>query len=78
MEKLKFGEIATLDDGKEYICFFEVEENGNNYVFLISNEKPIKVRFAKQTLNNNELNLEMISDQSLKEHLLDLFEEKMK
>ena len=30
MEKLKVGEVAILDDGREFICFDCLEEDGIN------------------------------------------------
>ena len=78
MEKLKFGETAVLENGKEYICFSELEENGTSYVYLITNSKPLEVRFAKQTLNNGELELTIIEDQNEKQHLLNAFAQKNK
>ncbi len=77
MEKLEFGETAVLEDGKEYVCFANIEEDGNNYAYLVSNFKPFEVRFAKQITNNGELLLEIVEDQILKEHLFDLFKEKI-
>ena len=77
MEKLEFGDTAVLENGKEYVCFASLEENGVDYVYLVSNFKPLEVRFAKQVINNGELLLEIVQDQALKEHLLELFKDKM-
>lgn len=77
MEKLEFGETAVLEDGTEYVCFARLEENGEDYVYLVSNFKPLKVRFAKQNLVDGELRLEIVQDQELKQHLLELFKDKM-
>ena len=77
MEKLEFGETAVLENGKEYVCFASLEENGVDYVYLVSNFKPLEVRFAKQIINNGDLLLEIVQDQALKEHLLELFKDKM-
>lgn len=77
MEKLEFGETAVLEDGTEYVCFARLEENGEDYVYLVSNFKPLKVRFAKQNLVDGELRLDIVQDQELKKHLLELFKEKM-
>ena len=41
---------------------------------LVSNYKPLEVRFAKQTIVNGELLLEIVEDQELKEHLLEAFQ----
>ncbi len=77
MEKLEFGETAVLEDGKEYVCFASLEENGVDYVYLVSNFKPLEVRFAKQIVNDGQLLLEIVQDQALKEHLLESFKAKM-
>lgn len=77
MEKLKFGETAVLENAKEYICFASLEENGVDYVYLVSNFKPLEVRFAKQILINGVLQLEIIQDVQLKQHLFELFKEKL-
>lgn len=77
MEKLTFGETAVLENGKEYVCFASLEEDGVDYVYLVSNFKPLEVRFAKQVINDGNLSLEIVADQQLKEHLLMLFQEKM-
>ena len=76
MEKLEFGETAVLEDGKEYVCFACLEENGEEYAYLVSNFKPVEVRFAKQILVNGVLQLEIIQDSNLKQHLFELFQTK--
>jgi len=76
MEKLEFGETAVLENGKEYICFASLNENGVDYVYLVSNFKPLEVRFAKQVLINGGLQLEIVEDQNLKMHLYEMFKDK--
>lgn len=77
MEKLEFGETAVLENGKEFICFKTLTEDGIDYVYLVSNYKPLEVRFAKQVIINGELLLEIVEDQELKEHLLEAFQSGM-
>lgn len=77
MEKLEFGETAVLENGKEFICFKTLTEDGVDYVYLVSNYKPLEVRFAKQVILNGELLLEIVEDQALKEHLLEAFQSGM-
>lgn len=77
MDKLQFGETAVLEDGKEYVCFCELEDNGNSYVYLVTASKPVEVCFARQRLENGNLELDLISDQNEKERLLALFQERM-
>lgn len=69
MEKLKFGETAILENGKEYVCFYTLEENEVSYVYLVTNSKPLEVIFAKQTLIDGELQLEVVTNKELKQYL---------
>jgi len=73
--KLNKGEIATLDNGKEYICVATLTDNDKDYVFLMSNFKPLEIRFAIQKLNpDNELELEIVNDEVEKRHILELLQ----
>lgn len=76
MDKLKYGETVVLEDGKEYTCFANLEDNGKEYVFLISNSKPVEVRFAEQRLVSGELQIKIILNKELKIYLLNKFTEK--
>ena len=73
MEKLSFGEIAILENNKQYVVFFNTNFEGNDYVYLMSNFKPIEVVFAKQIQVDGELRLEPVTDQRVKEALLEEF-----
>ena len=73
MEFLEIGEIATLEENKEFICLAAKELNGSNYVYLISNYKPLEVRFCKQYIDNGVLKMDIITDPDLKKELLNLF-----
>lgn len=74
MNKINIGEVIELENGQEYVCFGAINENGRDFVYLISNFKPLKVRFAEQHFVNNELAISIVEDQQLKEHLLDVFQ----
>ena len=71
--KLEVGEIITLDNGKEYICFSKINDNGINYVYLMSNFKPIEIKFAIEKVNNAEVELEIINNQEQKQYIYNLF-----
>ena len=73
MELLETGEIATVEENKEFICLAAKELNGSNYVYLISNYKPLEVRFCKQYIDNGVLKMDIITDPDLKKELLNLF-----
>ncbi len=71
--KLEVGELITLDNNKEYICFSRINDNEFDYVYLISNFKPIEIRFAIEKINNNDVELEIINNQEQKQYVYNLF-----
>ena len=73
MEKLSFGETATLANNEEYTCFSRIERDGKDYVFLMSNTEPVAVKIAEQHLVNDELTLTMVSDVETKRELLKIY-----
>ena len=75
MDKIKYGETAVLEDNREYTCFGTLEDNGIDYIYLISNFKPLEVRFAKQKLINGNLKIQIVTDKSLKIYLYNKFQE---
>lgn len=78
MDKLKVGEMAKLDNGKEYICFGQIEENDYDYIFLISNFKPLEIRFATQVIDNGVLKIDIVTDKEIKNHLFEVFKNNIK
>lgn len=74
---IETGEIITLDNNKEYICFSTLEDEGKHYLYLISNFKPLEIRFGIQTMENGEISIEIINDQAQKQKVLELFQNKM-
>ncbi|MCI8445486.1 MAG: hypothetical protein HFG15_03515 [Bacilli bacterium] len=77
MNKIEFGDLITLEDGKEYICFGLIEDH---YVCLIRNIKNEKkdYLFAKQIIANGDLSLEIVEDEKTLNRLNDLFLKKYK
>ena len=73
MEKLSFGETATLANDEEYTCFSRIEKDGKDYVFLMSNTEPVSVKIAEQNLVDDELTLTMVSDVETKKELLKIY-----
>lgn len=71
--KLEVGELITLNNNKEYICFSRINDNGIDYVYLISNFKPIEIRFAIEKVNNQEIELEVINNKDQKQYVYNLF-----
>lgn len=73
MEKLSFGETATLANNEEYTCFSRIEKDGKDYVFLMRNTEPVVVKIAEQNLVNDELILTMVSNVETKKELLKIY-----
>ena len=69
------GIIITLDDGKEYICIKNIVKGNENYLYLISNFKPLEVRFAKQIVGDNDFSIEIINNHDQKVRVLQMFQE---
>lgn len=78
MNKLEVGEVVTLDNGEEYICFEKIEQEGTTYVFIMSNFTPLKINVAIEEEENGEIKLTYVKDQKKKEELLKLFAENHK
>ncbi len=73
--KIETGEIITLDNNKEYICVSRKDYQGSSYLYLISNFKPLEVRFAKEIIMGPETHIEIVNEQGLKVQLLQLFQQ---
>lgn len=69
---LENGEIIILDN-KEYICVSTAEYKNELYACLMSNFKPVEIKFAKKIPDKNNIHLEIINDINQKETLLNLF-----
>ena len=52
--KLEIGELITLENNKEYICIKKTTFEGKDYVYLVSNFKPLEIRFAEESIENKE------------------------
>lgn len=74
---IKEGEILTLDNNKEYICLAIKNYNEANYLLLLSNFKPVEIRFAKEIINVENIELEIVNKQEEKLALMELFKDKL-
>lgn len=72
--KIERGEIITLSNNKEYICCATVSDDGIDYVYLMSNFKPVEVKFAKQNFIDDNIELTIINNQEEKQKVLKLFQ----
>ena len=74
MELLKIGETAVLENEKEYVCFETQTIDNVNYAFLMTNVRPLEIAIVEQKMNNNnDLELVFVTDEGIKEKLLENF-----
>ena len=67
------GEIIELE-GKEYIIYSVIPDETRNYYYLMSNFKPIDMKFV--TEGDTEDEMLVITDQEVKLRVFDLFKMK--
>jgi len=72
MEKLNFGDTATLANGKKYTCFSNLVVDNKDYAFLMSHDQGT-VKIAEQQLIDDELSLKIIKDEQTKQKLLNMY-----
>lgn len=71
------GEILTLDNNQEFICLAVKNYKESNYLLLLSNFKPVEIRFAKEIMMGDRIDLEIINKQEEKIELMEIFKEKL-
>ena len=75
MKRLDIGETIVLEDQKEFICFQRIQDEGKEYVFMMSNSKPLEVFFAEEIQEGDTMRLEKVADPEKKRRLMQLFRE---
>ena len=78
MKKLKIGQTVYLENNREYAVANIVKKDNKEYAYLVTITEPFKVKFAEIIYNNDTLDLDIVTDNKLKEDLLVLFQEKIK
>lgn len=73
--EIEKGEIVTLDNNKEYLCFSAIESEGKKYLFLMTTSEPIEICFAEQTVDEVGVQIRAIGGYEEKQRLLRLFQE---
>ena len=70
---LEKGEIIEIED-KEYICVNTIKDEDTIYLYLMSNFKPLDIKFAKQLdIDDENAKIEIINNKEEKEKVLNLF-----
>lgn len=76
--KIQKGEFVTLSNNKEYLCCATASENDVDYVYLMSNFKPLEIRFARQKVVDGQVEVTIIGNPEEKQKVLKLFQESLK
>ena len=77
--EIEKGEIITLEDGKEYICFGRaVADNQKKYLYLMTIAEPIEVRFAEETTDAEGVRVRILGSSSEKQLALEAFKQSIK
>ena len=72
MEKLTFGDTATLASNKQYTCFANVILEGKDYAFLLDHETE-RVKIAEQVMKDGNLSIKIVNDEETKHKVLDIY-----
>ena len=64
-----------INTQEEYVCFSDLEYNGNIYAYLISRKSPKKVIVAREILTD-DFKLKIINNEEEKEKIINLFSQK--
>lgn len=76
--KIEIGEVITLSNNKEYICFSTARSEGKDYLYLMSNFKPLEIKFAEQFIVEDKVNVRIINESEEKQKVLALFQKNNK
>ena len=72
--QLDDGQIITLDNDKDYIVVKKITYDGTEYVYLITDKKPVEVLVAKSQLVNDNIVLTVVDSKDELDRIINLFE----
>jgi hypothetical protein len=71
MERIEKGELITLDDDSEFVCYKKVKLDNVNYACLITSKKPVKIVVVREEEKDGEVTLYSVDDLKLRSKILD-------
>ena len=75
MEKITTGETITLTNGHKYLVFATAFLDGKDYIYLISEDQPVEIRFAEQLIIDGKLDIRTLTDSAEKIKVFDAFKQ---
>lgn len=70
---MNIGQIVKLDDNKEYIIVDKLNFHNVNYVYLITNSKPLEIMIAVEKIKDGKIMLEEVKDNNELDYVLSQF-----
>lgn len=70
---MDIGNIVKLDDNKEYIVVDKLNFHSVNYVYLVTNSKPLEIMIAVLKEENGKITLEEVKDNNELDYVLSQF-----
>lgn len=70
---MNVGQIVKLDDNKEYIIVDKLNFHNVNYVYLITNSKPLEIMIAVEKVKDDKIILEEVKDNNELDYVLSQF-----
>lgn len=70
---MNVGQIVKLDDNKEYIIVDKLNFHNVNYVYLITNSKPLEIMIAVEKVKDGKIILEEVKDNNELDYVLSQF-----
>ena len=70
VEGLTVGDMLELENKGEYVCFRKMEDEGKEYLFLMSKRKPKELIIAEEIVDKGLLSVKALKDPEKKAQLL--------
>ena len=67
-------ENIELNNGEKYTCFANLDLNGKHYIYLVQPDEPFKICFAEQIIQNDELEIRVVTSRQEKAEVLEAFQ----
>ena len=71
MARIEKGELITLDDDREFVCYKKVRLDNVNYACLISSNEPVRIVVVREEEKDGEITLYSVDDLKLRSKILD-------
>lgn len=70
---VEVGQIIKLNDNKEYVVVNKMSLHNINYVYLMTNSKPLEIEIATEKLVNGDIVLEEVKSNEELDYVLSRF-----